>query len=519
MKLIILFLALSVASVCYGQKTNWQNLDLKKDSTMGISTEQAYQYLLKGKKAVTVVVAVIDAGIDTSHEDLKAVLWHNSREKLNGIDDDKNGHVDDIYGWSFIGSVKGNVHYDNTELVREVRKKQAHFGDRDSTQISTGEKDAFRLFNVQKATLTNEVISARNSLRDIEGFKQTVDHIILAIGKANPILDDFLAYDSKDRTEEHVLSRVVIELQKKSDIVTFKKQLDETIAHYQDELNYHLNVNFDPRNIVGDDYANSRQQDYGCADVTGPEADHGTHVGGIIGAVRTNNLGIKGVADHVLLMSVRTVPNGDERDKDVANAIRYAADNGAKIINMSFGKPYSPEKTVVDEAVKYAMAKDVLLIHAAGNDNKDLDKEDNFPSRIYANNSGSANAWIEVGASSFKNDEDLKASFSNYGQTTVDVFAPGVKINSSVPGNKYKEFDGTSMAAPVVAGLAALIREYYPQLTALQVKEIIMKSVVKIDHQVTLEQKGKKLSVPFSSLCITGGIVNAYNALLLAEHF
>jgi subtilisin family serine protease len=234
--------------------------------------------------------------------------------------------------------------------------------------------------------------------------------------------------------------------------------------------------------------------------------------------VRDNNIGVKGVANDVMIMSVRTVPDGDERDKDVANAIRYAAANGAKVINMSFGKTYSWDKKAVDDAVKYAVSKDVLIVHAAGNDNTDLDTTTRYPNRTYADGSGIARSWIEVGASGPVDDETLKASFSCYGKVAVDVFAPGVKINSTIPGSKYAEFSGTSMASPVVAGLAALIRSYYPKLTAVQVKEIILNSVVKVGHNVKIPGATPK-EVPFADLCQTGGIVNAYNALKLAATY
>jgi len=284
-------------------------------------------------------------------------------------------------------------------------------------------------------------------------------------------------------------------------------------------VDYQLNLEFDPRSIVGDNYNNPEEHYYGAADVTGPGADHGTHVAGIIGAARNNSIGINGIADNVLLMSVRAVPNGDERDKDVANAIRYAADNGAKVINMSFGKPYSPNKKVVDEAVKYAMSKDVLLIHAAGNDGQNLDSTIFYPNRDYEDGKGTANAWIEVGASGPGDDETLVASFSNYSKTGVDVFAPGVAIYSSTPGSKYDYHDGTSMAAPVVTGLAALIRSYYPKLKAVQVKEIILKSVTKVNHPVTIFINGEPKQVQMTDVCNTGGVVNAYNALKLAASY
>lgn len=511
---------LSAGLTGYAQKNNWQNLDNKEDTTMGISTEKAYHELLKGKKATTVIVAVIDAGVDTAHEDLKRIIWKNKKEKPDGQDNDKNGYADDFHGWSFIGSGKGNVHYDNLELVRQIRQGQVKFGDKDSSSIPAVELPEYRIFLKQKNELYQKRVASANGVKGIEGLKTITDRIIQRIGKPNPSLADFRDYDAKDVTEDRVRNFIVTQLKEDTSFAHFKtKQIDALLKYYQVEMDYQLNLNFDPRSIVGDDYFNSSQRNYGCNDVIGPEADHGTHVAGIIGADRSNSIGIKGIADHVVIMSVRAVPNGDERDKDVANAIRYAVDNGARIINMSFGKAYTQDKKAVDEAVKYAMDKDVLIIHAAGNDNKNLDAVGNFPNRVYADGSGSAKAWIEIGASSFKDDETLKASFSNYGKTSVDVFAPGVKINSCIPGSKYAEFDGTSMAAPVVAGLAALIIEYYPKLTALQVKDIILKSVVKVNHPVTLNTlRGPKL-IPFTDLCNTGGIVNAYQAIQLADHY
>lgn len=294
------------------------------------------------------------------------------------------------------------------------------------------------------------------------------------------------------------------------------------IKYYDAQVKYHLNVEFDPRkDSVGDDYANSYDRNYGNNDITGPDAEHGTHVAGIVGAVRNNDLGIKGVADNVKIMAIRAVPDGDERDKDVANSIRYAVDNGAKILNMSFGKAYSWDKKAVDDAVQYAISKGALLVHAAGNDAKNTEKEDNFPNRLFQDSTGrtmgTATAWIEVGASSWKNNEDLVATFSNFGGKTVDVFAPGVKINSTMPASTYKENDGTSMAAPVVSGLAALIWSYYPQFTAVQIKEIIMNSVTKVDYKVKIKEDGDSKKVNLSDISVSGGVVNAYEAIKLAE--
>jgi cell wall-associated protease len=285
-------------------------------------------------------------------------------------------------------------------------------------------------------------------------------------------------------------------------------------------VKYQYNPEFNPRaDIIKDNYADSYEKNYGNADIKGPDALHGTHVAGIIGAVRNNNLGMKGVADNVRIMGVRAVPDGDERDKDVANAIIYAVDNGATVINMSFGKSYAWDKEAVDRAVKYAQSKDVLLIHAAGNDAKSNDEgENNFPNARFKKHGWfspkRAKNWIEVGALSWKKNEDAVADFSNYGQNNVDVFAPGVDIYSTLPESKYKNLSGTSMASPVCAGVAAVIRSYFPELTAEQVKECIEKSVVKQSYKV--KKPGSEEKVPFSSLSRTGGVVNVYSAVKLA---
>ncbi len=322
----------------------------------------------------------------------------------------------------------------------------------------------------------------------INKFNEILTDMLPKLNSTNPRIEDIENYQPQNNEEAYVKRILVQNGGKFKDLADFRKrEVDDELKYLGEQLNYHFNVGYDPRSIVGDNYNDSSEQFYGNNDVTGPDADHGTHVSGIIGAVRDNNLGVMGVANDARIMSVRTVPNGDERDKDVANAIRYAAANGAKVINMSFGKSYSFDKKVVDDAVKFAMSKDVLIIHAAGNDNQNNDKEQHFPSRYYEDKSGIAEAWIEVGASNINDDKNLKASFSNYGRNSVDVFAPGVQINSTTPNSTYTVHDGTSMAAPVVSGLAALIRSYYPKLTALQVKEIILKSVVKVQHKVIVK--------------------------------
>jgi subtilisin family serine protease len=503
----------------FAQKANWQNLDLKTDSVFGISTERAYKELLKGKKATPVIVGVLDGGVDITHEDLKSVLWLNKKEKPgNGIDDDKNGYKDDVNGWNFLGSEKGSIEFETLELTRVLRRDMKKF--ENVSQVAKADEAAYAKYKAMKADFDKQVAEAKESLAGIEGFKFVLNSVVTKIGKAEPTAADFEQYKAANEMETRLKTVMVNALKEDTYKDFYKNQIQKGVDHYDEMLKYNLNLEYDPRpELVGDDYANGREKSYGNNDVKGPDASHGTHVAGIVAADRNNNIGIKGVSDKALIMGVRAVPGGDERDKDVANSIRYAVDNGAKVINMSFGKAYSWDKELVDEAVKYAMSKDVLLVHAAGNDNKNTDVEVNYPNRNYLSG-GVAGAYLSVGASTPTNDESLKADFSNYGKTSVDVFAPGYQINSTIPdGNAYAKFNGTSMAAPVVAGLAATIRSYYPKLTALQVKEIIMKSVEKVDHPVTVMVNEEPVSMPFSDLCVTGGIINAYNALKLAATY
>ncbi|WP_118193353.1 S8 family peptidase [Albibacterium indicum] len=503
-------------------KANWQNLDFADDGVHGLSTEKAYRTLLKDKKGEKVIVAVIDGGVQADHEDLKDVMWVNEKEVAgNGVDDDNNGYIDDVHGWNFIGNAEGeNVHFDNLEVVRLLRELQPKYiSVLPSTPLNEEEKRAFDEYQKMTTDYMAKLKQARMGELNYGMLKDVVDSIVADIGESNPTASQFSAYKAKNRNESRALRIIASEMKDKS-FEKFYEELEEAFEYYSNQLKYHLNMEYQSRDIVGDDYEDSSERIYGNSDVEGPDGEHGTHVAGIIGAVRSNDIGIKGVADEVLIMGVRVVPDGDERDKDVANGIRYAVDNGAKVINMSFGKAYVKDKQVVDEAVRYAMENDVLLVHAAGNDSKNNDKFTSYPNPRYVDslgfNQGQGDAWIEVGATSWDKD-NLVASFSNYGKQTVDLFAPGVDIYSSIPSSAYKEASGTSMASPVVAGLAALIRSYYPEFTALEVKDIILQSVVKIDDKVKIREDNTNKRVYLSDISVTGGIANAYEALELAE--
>lgn len=444
-------------------KDNWQNLDLKTDSVFGISMEKTYAELLNGRKAVPVIVAVIDGGVDVNHEDLKSVIWTNPNEiPANGKDDDQNGFIDDLHGWNFY-----------------------------STGAKEDEKD--------------EVLLINNKLKIVQEEQKILNQILQKIGKSAPVINDFKNYIPGSSNEFSMQTTMVLGLKSYPDFVSYKKiGLERAINYYNMQLTYYKKHDFN--------------QSMG-----GPSSYHGTHIAGIIAAVRNNNIGIKGVANHAQIMVLRAIPgldpvsegteimsinqhgiiSPDEKTKAAAEAIRYAADNGARVINMSFGQPWAKPSVKIDEAIKYAISKDVLIIHASGNEGQDLDQMAIYPDRKTSEGQAIATCWIEVAASGWKNDEKLASIFSNYGKNSVDVYAPGVEIISTAPRSTYLDDTGTSMAAPVVTGLAVVIREYFPKLTAAEVKMLIMKSAVEVE---VLKNK-----------CISGGVINSYKAFRLLK--
>lgn len=503
---------------------NWFNLDAGQDHVIGISTEKTYTELLKNRKPQRVIVAVIDGGVDTTHEDLAGILWQNKKEiAANGIDDDHNGYTDDYHGWDFIGGKnRKDVHYDTQEMTRIVAAYEPLYRTADPDKLKAADRAKYELYLKAKKEYNSSVSKNDEQLafyQRLYTYMTDAEQVVKTGMKITVI--DSVSLKSYHGTDEKVKAAAAVLLRMyQYGFKNMDAALDELksgVDHFQETKDYGLNLTYNPRTIVGDDYTNITQRDYGNNDVTGPDALHGTHVSGIIAANRTNALGIKGIADDVYIMPVRAVPDGDERDKDIANAIRYAADNGAQIINMSFGKGYSPDKDAVDQAVKYAELKGVLMIHAAGNESANKDSVINFPSRLY-NDGGMAKGWIEVGASGRDNNENLAATFSNYGKKTVDVFAPGVDILSTVPKPAlYKTESGTSMAAPVITGLAAVLKEYFPELTATDIKTIIMQSAVKYHTQVL--RPGSKDLVSFDELSISGGVANLYQAVKMATTY
>lgn len=493
------------------QFNHWAHADLVADTIPGMSLDKAYKFL-EGKKGVTVIVGVIDSGIDIEHEDLKDVLWTNTKEIAgNGIDDDKNGYVDDIYGWNYLGG-NGDAAPEQLEITRIVAKLNPRFEGKTIENISEADKADFQKY--QEYVEAYKASSSRHfqTLARMEQIGANFAAVKKYLGKETIILDDLQGIN----TEDEMLETQVGDL-----MGLYGRGLDEDayLDYYATQKkNKNYDFNFNGRLIVGDNPEDFNDTNYGNGFVIGDKESesHGTHVAGIILASRNNNKGLNGVAHNAKLMAVRAVPDGDERDKDVALAIRYAVDNGAKVINMSFGKSFSPNREWVFDAIKYAAEKDVLLVHAAGNDNKNIDIKDNWPNDSEDKIKEISDNLITIGALSSNFNENLPASFSNYGKLNVDVFGPGVQIYSTVPKDEYAKYSGTSMASPEVAGIATLIRSYYPELSASQVKHIIMNSGIKVNLQVLIPgEKGEK--AVFSNLSKTGSIANAYNALLLAD--
>lgn len=508
----------------------WHHGDLDSNGVYGTSTERAYKELLKiNPPKKKIIVAVIDSGIDTAHEDLKPVLWVNKKEiPNNGIDDDKNGYKDDVHGWNFIGGRDGrNVGKDSYEGARLYYRLKKVFGTDTVNEKSLDEEKAtqYKLYKKVAAQLENQAKEASMYvmiLKDIVAKIPAADSMLrIAMSKTSYTGDELQNFKSNDAQVSKAKSTMLGLFQQTRQMESSNVVLiGELMQFYEGEKSKIDALEKEPPHyrddIVKDNYGDLNDRFYGNNDVMGTDASHGTHVAGIIGAVRGNDKGIDGIANHVQIMPIRAVPDGDEHDKDIANAIRYAVDNGALIINMSFGKSFSPEKKWVDEAVQYAESKGVLLVHAAGNDAKNIDTDDNFPSRNFNNDTLKVfSNWITVGASGATANE-IAAPFSNFGKREVNLFAPGVKIYSTIPGgNAYGEKDGTSMAAPVVSGIAALLLSYHPDISAKQLIEILEQSSKKIN--ITFPKPGAQEKIMLSDLSITGAIVNTYDALKLAS--
>lgn len=512
------FLTFSVsASYAQDELKQWHTKDML-EGFHGVSSEKAIQLLeSKGRKATKVRVAIIDSGTDIDHEDLKDNIWVNSGEIAdNGIDDDGNGYVDDIHGWNFMGNADGvNLVHANLEMTRIYRKLAPRFnGVNDAKEVSKEAREDYLLYAEVKKTIEEKITEANQQFAQLDAFVQVftkADSMAMAVLGADYTLEDVKAWqpDESEQLFKGILTGVM------SDPNFDRKGLKKYHDYFAHQLQYHYNPKYIDRAVIGDDYEKTEERFYGNNQVWYEQADHGTHVSGIVGAVRGNGIGMDGIAPNVELMILRAVPNGDEFDKDIANAIRYAADNGAQIINMSFGKGYSPHTEAVHAAIRHAEEKGVLMVHAAGNDGNNLDKTPNFPHPYYSFQKTPCSTWLTVGASTHTGDDKFIAVFSNYGKKQVDVFAPGARIWSTKPGSIYEFEDGTSMAAPVVSGVAALLKSYFPELTAVQLRDLLIATSRTYPKQKVLlpdpDYNPTKL-VKMDKISVTGGVVNAFDA-------
>lgn len=515
--LFILKFACVVLTAVYAQTAkppkNW-HLNAIDDTISGTNVNKVYSELIKGKTPKKkIIVAVIDGGTDYKHEDLKDVIWKNKAEQPNGKDDDNNGYIDDFNGWNFLGGPKGDQLYDNLEYVRIIKMYKPVFENRNEKSIG---KDSIALYRDYQRALkyyNQELKSKQENLAYYEELLKSLKDIKSKINSDTITLNELEKIKANNSSIEKAIKLLDKNFKAGIYYTATVSRIMGAIENTRKGLDYHLNLNYSGRENVNDNYFDVNERYYGNNNTDGPDALHGTAVAGCIAALRNNQLGIDGITNDVEILIVRAVPDGDERDKDVANAIRYSVDQGASIINMSFGKAFTTNKQAVDEAIKYAESKDVLLVHAAGNDGKFIDEETHYPSNFYGNNRKTIKNMITVGACDYKKNP---TSFSNYGSKSVDVFAPGKDIYTTFPNSKYGYINGTSFACPITAGIAALIRTYYPELSASEVKNIIIKSAYKINYKVQQPGNTGKM-VKYKTLCKSGGVVDAYKAMLLAE--
>lgn len=492
---------------------NWFAMDLKTDGYYGISLNQAYQFL-QGKKSKPVVVAIIDSGCDTLQQDLKSVLWVNPKK-------DKY-FPGDVHGWDFLGGPGRKCDYNETEEeIRQYFKLKDKYAS--LTETTAPNKKEYAFWLEVKAQYDSTTTKARTELQQLTPIMNAlvetsgyIRHMLNLKDDQTFTRADVEHIEAKNDTVSQIKELWLIAFSEEVSTATNVKAL-KGMSEYLDKLNNEVSPDLEARKrIVGDDPDILHDKPYGNNVLKFEDASHGTQVAGLVGAVRGNGYGIDGVADNVRLMIIKAVPNGDEYDKDVTNAIHFAVDHGARVINMSFGKKISPHKAWVDEAFKYAAAHDVLLVQAAGNESQDMDAKPEFPNDQFLDGTKDADNVVDVGASGMKPDTALAADFSNYGKQNVDIFAPGVKITSTTMDAETSTDDGTSFSSPIVTGIAALIREYYPKLSAKQVKQAIMGSATPITD-VKVYKPGTRELVSFDTLCKTGGIVNAYRALQIAS--
>ena len=534
-KFILTISLYSCSLFAWGQDaTFWHWKDLEKDGVHGVSLFKAQQLLTDLKlKPTPIIIAILDGGIDTAHPQIKPMLWNNPKEiPGNALDDDKNGYVDDVHGWNFLGNAAGqNINKASDEKSRiyhryknefkqdkldssawDVKKKQDFYTwQQAAAEIVFTDEDAANLSFIKMAR--NAVVKMGLILiKEIEDTNFTTEQLetFQPIGK--------LTADTKI---SYLRTMQALGIDRISGYHSIVEDLNEYISGKDQSA---VSIDTPPedlrKKIIQDQYENLNDQYYGNNNITGPNAKHGTHVAGLAAGMVDTNFTKSNFSNPIQIMGVRVVPDGDEYDKDIALGIRYAVNNGAKIINMSFGKSFSPEQPWVDSAIRYAASKDVLIIHSAGNESYDLNNKSVYPSPYSNVFKDKASNMITVGASSDPViAESILTEFSNYGNKIVDVLSPGNKIFSSLPNQQYGFLNGTSMSAPILSHIAALVRAYFPKLSATEVKEILLQSSWKPNDPNTLFPIPQKdQSIKLNDISAEGGIINAalsiQNALL-----
>ncbi|MDC1161922.1 S8 family serine peptidase [Tenacibaculum sp.] len=496
---------------------NWQLKDIFLDKTPGISMQRAYDSIMKFKKGETVIVAVLDSEIDIKNKSLEKFIWRNSKEiPGNNIDDDDNGYIDDVNGWNFLGNKNGtNTNFTSYSYTRVVKKYDSIFKGKNIEEIEKKDSLSFLSYTKAKKTYEDQLAYANEDINYInmvsKGKTEAEEKIAEYLKQEEYSIESLDSLKVKYPLDTGLHKMI----NRKSNFIRYGYS-HNYIKVYKlkalERLDKLLNIEFNERRVVGDNPEDISDKDYGNNLVNGNVNlfTHGTEVSSAIIGLKSNNIKI---------MPVVISPFGDENDKDIALAIRYAVDNGARVINMSFGKSFSIHREWVSQAFKYAEKNNVILITAAGNSSENLNLVGTkYPNDMLEDGTELSDNFLSVGAVSNSLNEGLLSYFSDYGDNYVDVFAPGDDIFTGLPNNKYNFNGGTSLSSAITSGVAALIYSYYPTLNASQVKHVIMDSGLEYNLKVkTPTENDKNNMTLFNQLSKSGKVVNVYNALIMAD--
>lgn len=527
---------------------DWYNCSFDKDGVYGAEVNKAYDFL-KGKKIKKrPVVALIGSGMDIEHEDLKQAIWVNPKEKADGKDNDKNGLVDDINGWNFLGGKDGQVmeatmREGDREFLRLKDKYADYIFDGknynkviDGKLTKVADPENIEEYNYYR----NQVLPESPMAGTYSGWQLT--YILKAYadkfdqmmkerfpGKELTEADFSICYDPKAPRDS--LSEVsfmmcamgfgVYKTDKWETVYAGIKsgaQIEQAKAEYERKVGQ---FGADGRkDIIGDNYLDINYNKYGNNVLLTADAAIGTMEAGIIVAKRENGLGGNGIMDQAEIMTLRVAANGEPYLKDIALAIRYAVDHQADIIMLPVQNTLYPEdqKKWISEALEYAESKGVFCITPAWEGAQDLAVETYYPNRWMTGKKELTN--LMVVCSSDKNGNP--SMNSNYGAKEVDLYAPGMEIYSTYTGDTYQSGTGLGLAAATTVGVAALIKAYYPHLTGTQIRNILLETVTsrkdaEVEKGIIVDGKPTQDLFLFGDLCLSGGIINAYQAVVAAD--